>query len=163
MFGFGKKKTLIEDARIFAATDGQLHPLADVADPVFATGMMGDGYAIEPTDVKQVVAPVYAKVTVVQGHAIGMERADGLQFLVHVGIDTVNLNGAPFKATVAVGDIVEPGDTLVEVDWAAIDASGLAKTVMVLMPNEQKLGAHVAIDTKPRTVTVGDELGSAQR
>lgn len=164
MFGFGKKKKeLVDDQRVYTVTNGNILPLSDVSDPVFSQGMMGTGYAIEPDDDAKIVSPVYAKVTIVQGHAIGLQRADGLQFLIHIGVDTVNLKGAPFHAEVAEDDIVEPGDELVKVDWGQIAESGLDKTVMVVMPNQQKLGATLKIDDAARTVKATQELGTAER
>lgn len=163
MFGFKKKHELIDDERIFAVASGELIPLQDVDDPVFSQGMMGRGYGVNPVENAVVQAPVFAKVTLVQGHAIGLERADGLQFLIHIGIDTVNLSGHPFKPIVAEGDIVEAGDELVKVDWNEITNHGLAKTVMVVMPNEQKLGATVTINDHVRNIEAGAEIGTATR
>ncbi|RRG18760.1 PTS glucose transporter subunit IIA [Weissella viridescens] len=163
MFGFKKKRELIDDQRIFAVASGELIPLRAVDDPVFSQGMMGRGYGLNPVENAVVQAPVFAKVTLVQGHAIGLERADNLQYLIHIGIDTVNLSGKPFKPLVAEGDIVEVGDELVKVDWNEITNHDLAKTVMVVMPNEQKLGATVQIDDQVRNVTTGEEVGFATR
>lgn len=75
----------------------------------------------------------------------------------------MNLSGHPFKPIVAEGDIVEAGDELVKVDWNEITNHGLAKTVMVVMPNEQKLGAAVTINDQVRNIEVGAEIGTATR
>ena len=95
---------------------------------------MGDGYAIEPTS-SDIVSPVAGEVSLVQGHAIGFTRADGLEVLLHLGIDTVSLNGQPFQIKVKVGDIVDGGDALGQVNWKEVEAAGLPLTSMVLITN----------------------------
>lgn len=157
VFGFGKKKELKEDAALYAPLAGTVIPVEEVADPVFSKKMMGDGYAVEPTADK-IVAPVSGKVTVVQGHALGFERADGLHVLLHVGLDTVSLNGAPFKFTVKVGDIVDGGDAVGTVDWAQVEAAGLGKTTMVIfvdMPEAPEFSVEYA------AVDAGSPVGNA--
>ncbi len=96
--------------------------------------MMGDGFAIVPEN-GEVVAPVTGKVTIASGHAIGLQRADGLEILLHLGIDTVQLNGAPFDIQVKVGDIVAGGDALVNVDWQQIKDADLDTTTMIIITN----------------------------
>jgi PTS system beta-glucosides-specific IIA component len=134
MFGLGKKKELKEDKTVYSPIEGQVVKIEDVSDPVFSKKIMGEGYAVEPT-AGTLYAPVSASVTLVQGHALGFTRADGLEVLLHVGIDTVSLNGAPFKFKVKVGDIVDGGDEVGTVDWAQVEAKGLAKTTMVVFTN----------------------------
>ena len=111
MFGFGKKKSVSEDKNLYTPLAGTVIDLEKVSDPVFAKKVMGDGYAIEPTS-NDIVSPVAGEVSLVQGHAIGFTRADGLEVLLHLGIDTVSLNGQPFQIKVKVGDIVDGGDAL---------------------------------------------------
>lgn len=115
MFGFGKKKSVSEDKNLYAPLAGTVIDLEKVSDPVFAKKVMGDGYAIEPTS-SEIVSPVAGEVSLVQGHAIGFKRADGLEVLLHLGIDTVSLNGQPFQIKVKVGDRVEGGDALGQVN-----------------------------------------------
>lgn len=159
MFGIGKKKaTLVEDTKLYAPLDGQTIELSSVSDPVFAKKMMGEGFAITPTG-SQVVAPVAAEVTMIEGHAIGLKRADGLEVLVHLGLDTVTLNGAPFKSLVKAGDIVEGGTPLVTVDWAAVQAAGLETTTMIIFTNTNEVLAD--FDVKYQTVTAGETIGNA--
>jgi PTS system beta-glucosides-specific IIA component len=134
MFGFGKKKTVADDNKLYAPVDGAVIDLSSVSDPVFAGKMMGDGFAIEP-DGGLVLSPVAGTVTLVQGHAIGLKRSDGLEILVHMGIDTVSLNGAPFDILVKEADVVDGGDKLASVNWAAIKEAGLPITTMVLVTN----------------------------
>ncbi|WP_373702773.1 PTS sugar transporter subunit IIA [Weissella soli] len=133
MFGLGKKK-LVADEQLYAPVTGDVIDLGQVSDPVFAQKMMGDGFAIVPEN-GEVVAPVTGKVTIASGHAIGLQRADGLEILLHLGIDTVQLNGAPFDIQVKVGDIVAGGDALVNVDWQQIKDADLDTTTMIIITN----------------------------
>lgn len=149
MFGFGKKKKelkeLKDDKQLYAPLAGQVIKIEETSDPVFAQKIMGEGYAVEPTDGK-IYAPVSATVTMVQGHALGFTRADGLEALLHVGIDTVSLNGAPFKFTVKEGDIVDGGELVGTVDLAKVEAAGLAKTTMVIFTNTADKLADFTVD-----------------
>ncbi|MBJ7687767.1 PTS glucose transporter subunit IIA [Weissella confusa] len=161
MFGFGKKKKVVQDERLYNPVAGSVVELAQVSDPVFAGGMMGEGFAVEPTG-SEVVAPVSGEVTMVQGHAVGFKRADGLEILLHMGIDTVSLDGAPFKITVSVGDVVQGGDVIAVADWAQVDAAGLPKTTMVLITNTADKLASMTRNWQEDVETVaGAEVGTA--
>lgn len=161
MFGFGKKKKVAQDEHLYNPVAGNVVVLAQVSDPVFAGGMMGDGFAVEPTG-SEIVAPVSGEVTMVQGHAVGFKRADGLEILLHMGIDTVSLDGAPFKITVSVGDVVQGGDVIAVADWAQVDAAGLPKTTMVLITNTADKLASMTRDWQEGVETVaGVEVGTA--
>ena len=98
--------------------DGEVLPLAQIPDAAFASGAMGAGYAIQPSG-GPVRAPVHGRIVTFfpTKHAIGIEADNGLEILIHVGIDTVKLNGAGFKALAAEGDRVQAGQPLLEVDW----------------------------------------------
>lgn len=158
MLGFGKKKSLSEDTHLYAPLTGELIELEEVADPVFAQKVMGDGYAIEPVS-DQIVSPVAGEVTLVQGHAIGFKRADGLEILLHLGIDTVSLSGQPFKLKVKLGDKVEGGDKLGSVDWQQVQAAGLPLTTMILITNTAEKLDSITIEKG--SVQAGDMLGQA--
>lgn len=158
MFGFGKKKELKDDKALYAPFDGMLLKLEDVQDPVFSKKIMGDGYAVEPTS-NTVKAPVSATVTLVQGHALGFTRADGLEVLLHIGIDTVSLNGGPFNFKVKVGDIVEGGDEVGTVDWAQIEAASLLKTTMAIFTNTADKLADFSVDYSQ--ASAGSVVGQA--
>ncbi len=121
---------------IAAPMDGRLVALRDVADPVFSGGSMGAGVGIVP-DSGTVYAPVAGTVVVAMktGHAYGIRSDDGVEVLVHVGLDTVNLQGAGFTAHVAKGDRVEVGQVLAEVDLAAVQAAGYDPTTVMLITN----------------------------
>jgi glucose-specific phosphotransferase system IIA component len=100
---------------------GEIRPLSDVPDPVFAEKMMGDGFCVIPSS-GRVVSPVSGKVVTLfpTHHAIGLRTTDGLELLVHVGVDTVKLQGEGFKPLVAEGADVQAGQPLLDVDLAQI-------------------------------------------
>ncbi|WP_237756523.1 glucose PTS transporter subunit IIA, partial [Lactiplantibacillus herbarum] len=125
---------------------GQLILLKAVKDPVFSQGMMGQGFGIEPSD-GQVVAPISGKVTMVAStlHAIGFTSSDGLEVLVHLGIDTVEMaDNPPFKVNVQVGDTVKAGEPVAIMDLAAINAANKATTVIVAVTNSNDMVAKLA-------------------
>ncbi|WP_173445100.1 PTS transporter subunit IIBCA [Parafannyhessea umbonata] len=115
---------------------GTALPLSQVSDPVFASESMGKGAAVEPTE-GAIYAPCDGKVTLVAntGHALGMMSDDGCEVLLHIGIDTVELKGAPFTAHVNAGDHVKAGQLLMEADLDQIKAAGKAATTMVIVTN----------------------------
>lgn len=158
MFGFGKKKAVVEDMNLYAPVNGTVIDLTTVPDPVFSGKLMGDGFAIEPKDTR-VLSPVAGEVTMVQGHALGLKRADGLEILMHMGIDTVSLNGEPFDMLVKEGDVLDAGEAVANVDWAQVEAAGLPKTTMVLITNTaDKLASF---DVTVGDVTAGEIVGKA--
>ena len=115
---------------------GDVVALADVNDPVFSSGAMGQGIAVKPSQ-DVVYAPADAEVTIVfpTGHAYGLRTANGAEILIHVGIDTVSMNGEGFNHKVAQGDKVKAGDVLGTFDSAKIAAAGLDNTTMVIVTN----------------------------
>lgn len=146
MFGFKKKVPVVE---LNAIANGQLLPITQVADQVFSQKMMGDGYAIEPTD-GVIKAPAAGEIMTVADtkHAIMMTTTDGLELLFHLGLDTVELQGAPFVINVKVGDQVAAGDSLVTMDLAAVKAAGKATTVMMVVTNMDQVAAMDVEPTK---------------
>lgn len=135
MFGFGKKKKLV----LSAPAPGKLLELEDVADEVFASKTMGDGFAVEPEG-EVIAAPCDGELTLTAktGHALGMV-CDGLEVLLHVGIDTVELDGKGFALLVKTGDRVQRGQALLQVDRAYIAARGKPLTTMVVLTNMQQV------------------------
>ena len=125
--------------KLMAPMTGMAKGLHDVADEVFSKGLLGKGMAIDPEDGK-VVSPIAGTVTTVfpTKHAIGLTDDNGVEVLIHVGIDTVSLNGEPFTAKVAAGDRVAVGDELLEADLDAIKAAGLPTTTMVVITNSDQ-------------------------
>lgn len=141
MFNFLKKKTHI-DNNLYAPTTGEIINLSQVSDPVFAKKTMGDGFGLKPTSDK-VVSPVVGTVTMIAPtfHAIGFKMTNGLEVLVHLGVDTVNLKGKPFEVKTKVGKKVRPTDTVMLMDRKQIKNAGLDDVIAVVFTNtKDKLG-----------------------
>ena len=136
---------------------GIVHPVSESADAAFSSLMMGDGAAIDPTD-GTVVAPVSGVVTVLfpTKHAIGITSDDGAEILIHIGIDTVNLEGKPFTMNVAQGDRVTAGQRLGTFDIKAIEDAGYSAQTMVLVTNKDAWGTVSLVPNG--TVNAGDQL-----
>ena len=122
---------------VSAPMAGTVIDLSDVPDPVFSSKAVGDGLGIEPADDGAIVSPVEATVTMVAGtgHAIGFKSESGLEVLLHLGVDTVELEGAPFDLSVKVGDTVKAGQPLGTMDLEAVRAAGKAATAIVVLTN----------------------------
>ena len=121
---------------IASPVTGTVIDLADVPDPVFSSKAVGEGLGVEPDD-GAIVSPVDATITMVAGtgHAIGFKSETGLEVLLHLGVDTVELEGAPFDLSVKVGDAVKAGDSLGTMDLEAVRAAGKATTAIVVLTN----------------------------
>ena len=126
----------LADQTIQTPIVGDVVALSDVNDPVFSSGAMGQGIAVKPNE-DVVYAPADAEVTIVfpTGHAYGLKTVNGAEILIHVGIDTVSMNGEGFSQKVNQGDKVKAGDVLGTFDSAKIAAAGLDNTTMVIVTN----------------------------
>lgn len=142
--------------------DGEIHPISDVPDKVFSTKMMGDGFAIVPTQ-GIIVAPVNGKVVNVfpTKHAIGLQADSGYEILIHVGIDTVNLKGVGFNAYVKEGDIVNKGDKLLEFDLKYIKEHAPSIMTPIVFTN-LKDGQSVKINKKGNVTKKDEKIISIQ-
>ena len=121
---------------VHSVADGQVINIENVKDPVFSQKMMGDGFAVEPEN-GQIVSPVAGKITSIfpTKHALGLVTDNGLEVLVHIGLDTVSLEGKPFEVKVSEGQTVAAGDLLVEADLDAIHEAGRETTTVVVFTN----------------------------
>ena len=134
--GFFKKLFGKKTDDFYAPMAGAAVPITQVPDPTFAEGMLGNGIAIEPTDGK-VYAPCDATVDMMftTGHAVSLVADCGAETLIHVGLETVSLEGKPFTIHVANGDKVQKGQLLMEVDLEAVKAAGLPIITPMLICN----------------------------
>lgn len=142
MFGlFGKRHELL------APFDGTSLALGDVPDPVFAQGMVGEGAAVDPTgDVA--VAPCAGKITLLfkTNHAFGITTPEGVEVLVHIGVDTVELKGEGFQRLRNEGDTVEAGTPIIKMDRTFLASKGVKLQTPVVITNKEKVR-----DVKVRT------------
>ena len=147
----------LADEVIVTPIVGSTVALADVKDPVFSSGAMGQGIAIKPTE-GVVYAPADAEVTIAfaTGHAYGLKTANGAEILIHVGIDTVSMNGEGLDQKVAQGDKVKAGDVLGTFDAAKIAAAGLEDTTMVIVTNTADFASVTPVATG--SVAKGDAI-----
>lgn len=146
--------------RVLAPCPGRVIPVTDVDDPVFAAEMVGPGVAIEPTgEVVTVVAPIAGRVLKLHPHAFVVLGDDGVGILVHLGINTVRLEGRGFELLAAEGDIVAAGDPMVRWDPATVDADDMSTTVPVVAMDRPK--GSIAAPAPDLVVATGDPLFTA--
>ena len=146
-----------KDTVLSACLNGTVVPLADVKDEAFASGVLGDGIAIEPSD-GELVAPADGEIssTFETHHAVGMTTADGAELLMHIGIDTVKLGGKHFTYLVSEGDKVKKGQPLIRFELEAIKAEGYPVTTPLIVCNTDD---YAAVEAKASgTVKQGDAL-----
>ena len=151
-----------KDTVLSACLNGTVVPLADVRDEAFASGVLGDGIAIEPTD-GELVAPADGEIssTFETHHAVGMTTADGAELLMHIGIDTVKLGGKHFTYLVNEGDKVKKGQPLIRFELEAIKAEGYPVTTPLIVCNTDDYAAVAA--KASGTVKQGDALLELKR
>ena len=151
-----------KDTVLSACLNGTVVPLADVKDEAFASGVLGDGIAIEPSD-GELVAPADGEISSIfeTHHAVGMTTADGAELLMHIGIDTVKLGGKHFTYLVNDGDKVKKGQPLIRFELEAIKAEGYPVTTPVIVCNTDD---YAAVEAKAGgTVKQGDALLELKR
>jgi PTS system glucose-specific IIA component len=130
---FGKKESVVQ---IMAPLNGKIVDITHVPDPVFSQKMMGDGVAIEPVD-GLVVSPIEGEVVSIfpTKHAIGLKTKSGLELLIHIGLETVNLNGEGFETFVTVGDKIKPGDKLISFNLDIIREKAASTITPIIITN----------------------------
>jgi len=129
-----KKEAKVSEIRLVSPVEGETLPLEDVPDPVFSQKMIGDGIAFLPREGK-VVAPADAIVTHIftTKHAVALETAEGLELLIHIGLDTVNMQGEGFSIHVAEGSQVKQGDLLVTFDLKLIKKKATSSITLIII------------------------------
>ena len=154
---------LAESAEVVSPLAGQVKPLSQATDPVFSSGVMGQGVVIEPSQ-GELVSPVNGTVTVLfpTKHAVGIVSEEGVEMLMHIGMDTVSLDGKGFEAHVEQGDKVVVGQQLISFDMDVIKEAGLVTETPVIITNQDDFQADVEGDL-PRDIKRGDVLMTATR
>ena len=154
---------LVKTAQLVSPLAGQGKPLSQATDPVFSSGVMGQGVVIEPSQ-GELVSPVNGTVTVLfpTKHAVGIVSEEGVELLMHIGMDTVSLDGKGFEAHVAQGDKVVVGQQLISFDMEVIKEAGLVTETPVIITNQDDFQADVEGDL-PRDIKRGDVLMIAHR
>ena len=154
---------LAETAEVVSPLAGQVKPLSQATDPVFSSGVMGQGVVIEPSQ-GELVSPVNGTVTVLfpTKHAVGIVSEEGVEMLMHIGMDTVSLDGKGFEAHVEQGDKVVVGQQLISFDMDVIKEAGLVTETPVIITNQDDFQADVEGDL-PRDIKRGDVLMMAHR
>lgn len=158
MFNFLKKPVVQADNHLYAPVTGQVRPITDSSDAMFSQKMMGDGFVVFPTSEK-IVSPVAGKVTMIADtkHAIGLKMANDVEVLIHLGIDTVNLQGKPFNLVAKVGDVLNPGDKIGSMDLKQIDEAKLASEIMVALTNSDEKISKLQLSAED--FKAGDQIG----
>lgn len=139
--------------------NGKILPIEEVEDPVFSQKMMGDGFGVDPSD-GDIYAPGNGKVVSVfpTQHAVGLELDNGVEVLVHIGIDTVELDGGPFQTVVKEGDTVTPETKISTVDLEGLKEAGKPNTIIVVFTNMDQIDSFELTTTGE--TTSGAEVGS---
>lgn len=158
-----KSAPLADLVEISSPLSGQVKELSQATDPVFAQGVMGQGVLIEPSQ-GELLAPVDGVVSVLfpTKHAVGIVSDQGVEMLMHIGMDTVNLEGKGFTAHVSQGDRVKAGDKLISFDIDVIKDAGYVTETPVIITNQDQYQAD-ALGSLPRQIAVGDALMTATK
>lgn len=152
----------MQDDNIYAPVTGQFIKLQDVNDTTFSSGLMGFGFGIEPDD-SCVLSPYDGEVTMIfpTGHAIGLRRKDGLETLIHIGIETVNLNGRGFEICCSLHKKVKKGELLVRFDKELFEKEQLTATVIVVFTNSSSYDFEIPQES--RYCYAKDVIGNAKK
>lgn len=153
-------KTTVKDTELYAVANGKVIPISEVQDDVFSAKMMGDGFAIIPTD-GEVTTPVAGKITSIfpTKHALGIQTDSGIEVLLHMGLDTVELKGAPFTLHVEEGQVLKQGDKVATIDLAALEAAGKKSDLIVVFTNQDVVDDY-NLTKANQTVSANDSIGN---
>lgn len=156
---FAKNK--LKNLNVYAPVSGHVINLTEVKDQVFASGAVGIGFGIEPTS-NEILSPVDGKIVMIANtkHAIGITTKQGYEILLHLGIDTVELNGEPFSMYVNVGQKVKIGSKLVDMDIAKIKKANLEPTVITLVTNAKEKAVDFEVSTAEKNLLAGKIVGN---
>jgi len=163
VFGFlkgnKKKEKTNPQQSLFNPVSGEVVAIEEVEDPVFSQKMMGDGFGVIPNS-EAIYAPSNGKVVSVfpTQHAVGLELDNGVEVLVHIGIDTVELEGGPFETLVKEGDKVTPETKISTVDLNGLESAGKTNTIIIVFTNMDQVKDYQL--TKSGESSQGDELGT---
>lgn len=158
MFSFFKKEkkeepiSMVEN-NLFAPVNGEVISVTEVSDPVFSQKMMGDGFAVIPTD-GDIYSPVEGVVLSVfpTKHAIGFQLADGIEVLLHMGLETVEMDGKPFECFVQEGDQVTANTKVATCDLEALAEAGKDNAIVVVITSMEKVESYELITQGPTKV-----------
>lgn len=153
MFNFLKK----EEFKVVSPVSGKCIRITDVPDPVFGTKMMGDGFAVIP-DENEIVSPVsgVAESVFPTRHAVGLKTKEGVEVIVHVGLNTVELNGEGFKALISQGSKVKAGQPIIQFDKEKLEKKGYNLVTMVVFPSGYD--KEIQLDKTDQKVESGETL-----
>lgn len=134
-----KTQVSAQNVKVYSPIEGEIIPITEVDDQVFASKMMGEGFAVLPSN-GTIKAPISGIVKMIAPtkHAIGIVTDDGMELLLHLGIDTVELNGAPFNLTIKEGETIQQGQVIGTIDLEMIEAKGKDATVMVIITDSKE-------------------------
>ena len=155
---FGKGKEVNKDSAIYAPLSGEYVKIEDIPDPVFAQKMMGEGFGINPTN-GEVVSPIDGKVDNVfpTKHAIGLKAENGLELLVHIGLDTVQLNGEGFEVLINENDSLQQGQPILKFDKVLLDSKDYDSIIPVIITNSAEF-SEIITTTESQIVTNNELL-----
>lgn len=157
LFDFLKKGSN-KNVELYNPVDGEVIPMEEVSDPVFAQKMMGDGFGVQPENGK-IYAPAPGKVSSIfpTKHALGLELDNGIEVLVHIGVDTVELEGGPFEIHVTEGQKITADTLLATVDLAGVKEAGKEDTVIIVFTNMDAVEGFTL--SKPGRSSQGELIG----
>ncbi|MBS7577782.1 MULTISPECIES: PTS glucose transporter subunit IIA [unclassified Enterococcus] len=162
MFKFLKKKEVEPiNENFYAVASGKLISMSEVNDPVFSQKMMGDGFAVIPEN-GDIYSPIVGQVMSIfqTKHAVGLKMKNGLEILLHMGIDTVELNGVPFDIKIGEGDQVTPETLIAKVNLDAITSANKGTEMVVVITNMDQLKSFEL--SKTGQVLAGEVIGAAK-